>query len=409
MIMNRCFIIFATLFLAASAPALAQERCGTAKDYVVQAREKARPGLSRLELQEQRQQLKRATDFCPTMGDAYYYRYLYAEQLGNATEARYFLGKARENGSEALNYGSNPFAAPTEGDGRIATSPVVREKWALVVGISNFRHRVAPLKFPAKDAKDFYTLLRHPQYGHFKTENTKMLIDEGATTQGIKEGLNWLARNAHKDDLVVVFISSHGSPREMDTGGVNYLITYDTDPSNQDRIYGTALEMVEIVEALSTRVKAQRGVLFLDTCFSGAAALGVGTLRHQSTATPASGSNLGTQGGTSSKALTAEGAGVANASLDRIRYSLGRVVIAASQPDERSWESEKLQNGYFTYYLIEGLKQNNGGLSVEQLYTYLKDRVPRQVIADKGVSQTPLMLPIKPNVDISLGVITKPH
>lgn len=405
--MKRNFIGLLIVLLVVAPLAFGQEKCGAAKDYVVQAREKARPGMDHSQLQEQYQQLRRAIEFCPSMGDAYYYRSLFARQLGNLKDANYMLGKARENDSEALNYGMDPFTISQEKQEMVDVSPVVREKWALVVGVSKYRNSIPALQFPAKDARDFAAVLKDPQYGRFKQENVRILTDEDATTQRIKEGLNWLARNAQKDDLVVVFVSSHGSPREMDTSGVSYIITYNTDASSQDTLYSTALEMVEIVDALSTRVKAQRGVLFLDTCYSGAVASNAHLIRTQNT--PFSNpTNRETVSGAGSKALVAEGVGVASGTLERISYHLGRVVITASQPDERSWESESIKNGYFTYNLIQGLKQNSGKLPLGRLYDYLRYQVPRQVIAEKKIAQTPMMFPIRPNVEIIIGIETQP-
>ena len=406
--MLRCLLTLLIISVSNGISASAQQRCGVAKDYVVQAREKARPGLDRPELDRQYQQLKRANEFCAALGDAYYYRHLFAKQLNNLKDAKYSLEKARENGSEAMDYGIDPFAPAQERTSSIAVSPAVREKWALAIGISKYLHRIAPLQFPAKDARDVAALLLDPRYGRFKQDNLRVLTDEQATTKNIKEGLNWLARNAGKDDLVVVFISAHGSPRELDTGGVSYVITYDTDASNQDSLYGSALEMIEVVDALSRRVKAQRGVLFIDTCFSGAA--GAGTRQTDARSLHASGGGLNRegQGEAGGKGLVAEGTGVSSATLEHINYSVGRIVIAASQPDERSWESESLQNGYFTYNLIQGLKQNGGKISMEQLYRYLREQVPKQVAAEKNVSQTPMMLPARPNVDITLGVDAPP-
>jgi uncharacterized caspase-like protein len=408
--MNRRLIYLMLTLALVGLPARAQERCGTAKDSVVQAREKARPGLRHEELEESYQQLKRANGFCPAMGDAYYYRYLYARQLGNTRDADYALRKAKENGSEALNYEDNPFAAPVAG-ASLAVSSTIREKWALVVGISQFqsRNRIPSLQFPAKDARDFATWLVDPRYGHFKPENVRLLTDSQATTQRIKENLNLIARNAQKDDLVVIFVSSHGSPRELDTGGISYVITYDTEASSQDSLYATALAMVDITDALATRIKAQRGVLFLDTCFSGAIASGFQRSQSQGDDSRTEEANRNYANAVGGKALVAEGAGIANVSLERLRYSIGRVVITASQPNERSWESERLKNGYFTYYLIAGLKQNNGKGSMEELYHYLKAEVSKSVRAEKNVSQLPMMLPAKPTVDIRLGADTSSH
>src|SRR5215475_1945559 len=98
----NCLFCSALLLLAVGVPIRAQQMCGIAKDYVVQAREKARPGLSRDEMEQQRQQLKRASGLCPSLGDAYYYRSLFSRRLGLNDEADYALRKAKENGSEAL-------------------------------------------------------------------------------------------------------------------------------------------------------------------------------------------------------------------------------------------------------------------------------------------------------------------
>lgn len=396
------FFLFLLAAGAATAPTIqAQQKCDQARDYVVQAREKARPGLSSSDLKFMNLRLKRADQMCPGMGDVYYYRYLYESQLGNKELAKINLDKARDLDSELLRHGTDPFAV-SSAEGRLTVSPTVREKWALVVGISKFGTGIAPLQFPAKDASDFAALLRDSSYGRFKTENVKLLTDAEATQSKIKEGLNWLARSADKDDLVVVFVSSHGSPREFDTDGVSYVITYDTDARNPDSLYGTALPMVELVEAVGSRIKAQRAVVLLDTCFSGAAA--EGAMGSTSARFAADSPRQTAVTGSGSKALVSDGAGVSNAMIKRMQYAVGRVLITASQPNERSWESERLRNGYFTYFLIDALKQNGGRSSIEQAFAYIKVQVPSKVQAEKGVSQTPMISFGNPKVEIIIGV-----
>lgn len=61
-----------------------------------------------------------------------------------------------------------------------------------------------------------------------------------------------------QDDLVVVFLSSHGSPREKDTAwGVNYVITSDTDVKDADSLFATAMPMVELADVVRTRIRAR--------------------------------------------------------------------------------------------------------------------------------------------------------
>jgi len=380
-------IISIVLLLITGSSTPAQQYCGSARDFLMRARELLNLEADRTELDKSLQLLKQAINMCPSLGDAWYYRSLVEQKLNNQRDADYALAKARQFGSEALAERYNPFtlaaAAPAPVSGEVGISPTVRDKWALVVGVGNFSdQRINPLNYTTKDAKDFAALLSNKDYGRFNPDHVRILTDDEATTKAIKENLNWLARNAEKGDLVVVYLSSHGSPREMDTAGVSYVVTHDTDVSSQDSLYATALPMVDFADAVRTRIKAQRAVIFLDTCYSGAA----------------------TQ---DAKALAAEGIGVSTDTLNRIRQGVGRVIITASKADERSWESDTLKNGYFTYYLIEGLKQKNGLAPIEKVYGYLKDKVSQQVRKEKGVSQTAVMSRSEQVGEIYIGVDTE--
>ncbi|MBS2004865.1 MAG: caspase family protein, partial [Cyanobacteria bacterium SZAS LIN-5] len=115
----------------------------------------------------------------------------------------------------------------------------VADKWALIVGVSKFKNEKLNLRWAAKDAQDFYQYLISK--GQFAPDHVKLLTDEQATEKEIVSELGgkWLPHVAAPDDLVVIFISSHGSPAYMDTAGVNYILAHDSDP---DDLYTTALE-----------------------------------------------------------------------------------------------------------------------------------------------------------------------
>ena len=135
-------------------------------------------------------------------------------------------------------------------------------------------------------------------------------------------------------------MATHGTPRSIDTaGGANYLVTYDTEAYNgkqfnEDVLYATAYPMVELANAVATRMKALRTVVFLDTCYSGAAA------------------------GPNAPAPTDKLANTApsQAMLAHMSLGTGRIVMSASQSDEASLESSQLRHGYFTFYLLQALK-----------------------------------------------------
>jgi uncharacterized caspase-like protein len=263
----------------------------------------------------------------------------------------------------------------------------VREKWALVIGISKFSDKHVPhVSYPAKDAQDFANLLKDPTVGRFKPDNVRLLLDDQATTREIKAALNWLARSAQPDDLVVVFLSSHGSPRERDLVGVNYIITSDTVLGDADKdpdsLFATALPMVDLSDIVRGRIQARRTAIFLDTCHSGGAA--------------------------GPQARETAGFGDSSASaqaLDRIRQGVGRVIITSSTEKERSWESQTFHNGYFTYYLIQALKQDKGLAPIDKVYAYIRDNVSQRVSAEVRAHQTPMLSRSDRGADIVIGAV----
>jgi uncharacterized caspase-like protein len=226
----------------------------------------------------------------------------------------------------------------------------------------------------------------------------KSLIDEEATAYNVKTEVNRLAKMAEPEDLVVIYFSSHGSPENLDTAGINYVVTFDTEVNN---LYATAYKMDDLMEDIGRRIRAERVVAFLDTCYSG------GTFRKA----PAGWA-------VSSRALVAEGAPQAaqietrlksgsrvitvdssEPSVNRVPQGIGRVVITSSSQNERSWEDERLQHGYFTYFLLEGIKQKTP-VSVEDLYEYVKTRVADAVSRDKNQSQRPNIARNRSRVDV---------
>jgi hypothetical protein len=372
----RMIIPFALLCLPSPSSAQSEERCGIAKDYMVQALEQIKTG-AREEPEDGLQLLKHANEQCASLGDAWYYRSLFEKKLNHQPQADYALKKARFLGSDALNESVDPFtlAAPEVSGER--TSSTVHDKWALVIGINKFQDaRVPRLKYLSKDARDFAAMLKDPAAGRFADDHVHLVTDDQATTRKIKEELNWVARSAAKDDLVVVFLSSHGSPREKDTAGVNYVITNDTDLKDADSLFATAIPMVELVDVVRTRIQARRAAIFLDTCHSGAVTAAAGFNSSQ----------------------------VSSPTLDRLTQGVGRIIIASSEAKEKSYESDKVQNGYFTYHLVRALRQDAGTASVDKVFDTVRDQVSKQVLADWKMHQTPVLSKSTQSPDIVIGV-----
>jgi tetratricopeptide (TPR) repeat protein len=234
------------------------------------------------------------------------------------------------------------------------TSTAPGDKWALVVGISNYQDTTLNLKYSAKDARDFYDYLL--QDGHFKSDHAKLLVDSDASRENIMSllGDSWLPKTVKPNDLVVLYVSSHGSPSEMDVKGENYLVVFDT---KKDKLYATGISMQELIDKIKRRINTDRVLIVLDACHSGATRDGAkGLYKAQ------------------------------NFDSETITQGSGQMVICSSSPDQASWESKNYPNGVFTRQLIEALKQQK---SIAQAYNQLKDKVQDEVLRDRGQVQTP--------------------
>jgi uncharacterized caspase-like protein len=79
----------------------------------------------------------------------------------------------------------------------------------------------------------------------------------------------------------------------------------------------------------------------------------------------------------------------------------GRIVIAASENNEESLESDKLHHGYFTYYLLQTLKNGKGLTPLSQVYTSVEQQVS-QTVSAQGKHQHPVMNRSSADADFSL-------
>ncbi len=367
------------------------ENCGAGKDMVVQALELLKADSSRNEIADADEHLKRAIDLCGESGEAWYYRSLVEEKLNHKPQSEFALRKAKMFPSDALVQGINPFilAAPKESK---PLGPIQR-RWALVVGIGEFQDtNIHPLEFSTSDATAFRdALLDTRNGGGFSPENVRLLKDGEATLRGIKEGMNWLARSAAPEDLAVIYIASHGSSRDMDTAGSNYIVTHDTEvgkEQNPDTLYSTALPMAEFATDIASRLKSRRTAVFIDTCYSGGAAAAGGKLLAPGVANAA----------------------VSKSALDQIRQGAGRVIFAASSSDQESLESKALQHGYFTYFLVQAL-HDHPDQPLSLIFASVQKQVSARVDADYRIynrHQTPVMSRSDDHADFALGAAVAP-
>jgi len=254
-------------------------------------------------------------------------------------------------------------------------APASGDRWAVIVGVGRYASADIPaLRYTVADAEAFSQVL--VERGGFKKGNILLLTDKTdrkPTLRDMKWALGtFLARSAKKEDLVVIFYAGHGAP-EVDPRGAEpdglakYLVPSDADPND---LYSTALPMDEL-QIIFDRIEAERVVVFLDACYSGAA------------------------GGRTFASKRTRALRVDDLFLDRLARSRGRAIITASRSSEVSIEVPELGHGLFTHYLLQGLRgaadlDRDGVVVLQELYTYLEQQVSQKSRASGG-NQHPVM------------------
>jgi hypothetical protein len=271
----------------------------------------------------------------------------------------------------------------------------IRNRYALVVGVGQFKNGINPLQFSVKDARSFYDFLLGR--AGFPSNSVYFLADQTATRDNVVRYLSAIRNSAQEDDLVVVYMSSHGTPPDK-FGGV-YIVTYDTEVSPRERVWQTAVAET-VLKDFVENLKARRLVMILDTCYSngayrqipgflppGGKSLGIGNEDEGYGVSKETGKRLfGAKDIVLEDTPKPKGA-VSAKSLDQDGY--GKVLISASSAGEKSWESDTLKQSVFTYYFVDGLNRNQG--SVKGAFDYAKPLTSNRVRQEKGaeISQIP--------------------
>ena len=229
------------------------------------------------------------------------------------------------------------------------------EIWAAVIGINDYHH-VQKLDYARNDASAFADYLQTNL--DIEADHLFELYDGQATKRNIQSLLGTQIRSkAGREDTVIIFFAGHGAPEESETsldgdGIEKYILPCDANTTDH---YTTAIPMDEIAR-IFRRIKAERVILLADCCYSGQ-----------------------TGGRT---ILSKTRANISDAFLDRLSKGKGRIIITASSASEVSKESDDLKHGYFTYYLLKGLKgaadvDRDGFIDVNEISSYLNREVPK--------------------------------
>ncbi len=252
----------------------------------------------------------------------------------------------------------------------LSGSSPVADKWAVVIGISQFKNPRWNLNFPDKDATDFAKFLT--QKCNFAADHVKVLTNSAATRERIMTdvGSQWLPQNAKPNDLVCIYIATHGTSTALDVAHRNFLMAYDTDPTNP---FATGIELQDLAKNVVRRLQSKRVVLILDTCHSGAAETG------------------------------SKGMPVANPlNMADLLQGTGHLIIASAAANQTAHDSTRYKNGIFTKHLIDGLSKHT---KLTEAFNYASLRVQDESTRDFKEPQTPILKDAEwKGVELKLGV-----
>ncbi|MGO4499609.1 caspase domain-containing protein [Paenibacillus sp. 2RAB27] len=232
-------------------------------------------------------------------------------------------------------------------------------RYAVVIGVEAYKHsNINSVAFATNDAISFQQAM---QQNGCEEKNIHLLVNEQATTSFIMSTLQRLVYEVEENDELIFFFAGHGEI----CSGQQFLITYDTAYSN---ITNTALALDELFVQIRN---FKRVTIFLDSCHSG---MPISSLQRGKETVKRDPFEL----------------------LKDLEY---QVAFASCKNGEKSYGSDILSHGTWTYHVVQALTGNapstiyraNGELTSSSLQEYLYENVPYFVKKEHGEdkSQTP--------------------
>ena len=235
---------------------------------------------------------------------------------------------------------------------RAVAAPRIDERWAVVIGIGEYRSEEIPdLEFATADARAVHDFLTSEAAGPFEEDHVLYLTDQEATGDALRQALFVFLQQADWDDLVVIYYAGHGAPDPNRPDNL-YLLPTDAD---LDALAATAFPMWDVKTALRRQIAAERVVVIADACHS------AGTTED---ATAVGGGDNPIAGGFT---------GLFNPSR--------RLSITAADTNEFSLEDARWGgHGVFTHFLLEGLQgsgdaDGDGIVTFSELYDFVYNNV----------------------------------
>jgi uncharacterized caspase-like protein len=232
--------------------------------------------------------------------------------------------------------------------------------YAVVIGVDNYLNPNVPkLRFAVADANIFAQAIK--QTLKLPDENLFLLTSDSPDDPNHPRAVNianrlaWLNSHCKREDTIIFYFAGHGITMDKQP----YLLTEESDNSNTLSLGVSSLPGAVLMDYLG-KVKAANVWLVLDAC------------RNNAGREP---NSLG------------------DVAFTRTDVGQDRTATMFScKIGERSWESEEFKHGFYTYYLVAGLREkavdDKGVLDMQGLSKYVCTQVP-EAVNKLGQKQTP--------------------
>ncbi|WP_054699934.1 caspase family protein [Desulfosarcina cetonica] len=229
--------------------------------------------------------------------------------------------------------------------------------FVFAVGVTRYRdHSLTQgVQYAAADAQAVVDQFQACSQGLFHTSVVRVLSDHAATRAAIETTLTDMAAMAGPEDVFVVYFAGHGTAID----GQYHFLPQGVSYTSLETMNEQSLNQQDL-RTLMQKIPSNKTLLLLDTCSSGAFAMGRGIAEKDA--------------------------------IIRMGRISGRAILAATKSDEVAYEENG--HGVFTHALIEGLKNadrdGNTLIEIGELADYIEKLVPAITLKKYGIRQFPV-------------------
>lgn len=262
--------------------------------------------------------------------------------------------------------------------------PVKGDLYFIGFGVSRYQNASLNLKYAHKDVLDLANSFKKMD-SSFNKIYINTFLNENVLPETIKNAKSLLER-ARVDDTFVLFIAGHGIHDE-DKEATYYYVTHNADLNN---LNNTAANF-ELIEDLMQGIAPRNKLFLLDTCESGE----VEDSQQENYFAYAKTAGVNARTTRGIKLNLKKKSGTKNVvrsyihNKDRFIYNdlirrSGAIVFSSSRGGEFSFESEKIENGFFTEELLRAFESANADtnndkkVSTDELRQYVIGAVSKQ-------------------------------